>query len=41
MTLLHYRRLIEQGFGDEDISSLFRLKAAMFENAATGGPTSS
>lgn len=32
MTLLHYRRLIEQGFGDEDISSLFRLKAKLFEN---------
>ncbi len=35
MTLLHYRRLIEQGFGDEDISSLFRLKAAMFDGAAS------
>jgi 3-hydroxyisobutyrate dehydrogenase len=33
MTLLHYQRLIEQGFGDEDISSLFRLKAEMFEDA--------
>jgi len=33
MTLVHYRRLIEQGFGDEDISSLFRLKAMLFENA--------
>jgi 3-hydroxyisobutyrate dehydrogenase len=31
MTLVHYRRLIEQGFGDEDISSLFRLKAALFD----------
>lgn len=31
MTLVHYRRLIEQGFGDEDISSLFRLKTAMFD----------
>jgi 3-hydroxyisobutyrate dehydrogenase len=35
MTLLHYRRLIEQGFGDEDISSLFRLKAKLFEDAPT------
>ena len=26
MTLIHYQRLIEQGFGDEDISALFRLK---------------
>ena len=34
MTLVHYRRLIEQGFGDEDISSLFRLKAALFDAAA-------
>jgi 3-hydroxyisobutyrate dehydrogenase len=41
MTLLHYRRLIEQGFGDEDISTLFRLKAAMFENAATAGSAAS
>ena len=30
MTLLHYRRLIEQGHGDEDISTLFRLKDALF-----------
>ena len=41
MTLLHYRRLIEQGFGDEDISSLFRLKAAMFESATVAGGTTS
>jgi 3-hydroxyisobutyrate dehydrogenase len=33
MTLVHYRRLIEQGHGDEDISTLFRLKDALF-NAA-------
>jgi 3-hydroxyisobutyrate dehydrogenase len=32
MTLLHYRRLIEQGHGDEDISTLFRLKDAMFRD---------
>jgi 3-hydroxyisobutyrate dehydrogenase len=30
-TLLHYRQLIEQGHGDEDISTIFRLKDAMFE----------
>jgi 3-hydroxyisobutyrate dehydrogenase len=30
MTLLHYRRLIEQGHGDEDISTIFRLKDALF-----------
>jgi 3-hydroxyisobutyrate dehydrogenase len=41
MTLLHYRRLIEQGFGDEDISSLFRLKAAMFNSATAAGGTTS
>lgn len=34
MTLVHYRRLIEQGFGDEDISALFRLKDAQFAAAA-------
>jgi 3-hydroxyisobutyrate dehydrogenase len=33
MTLLHYRRLIEQGYGDEDISTLFRLKDAQFAAA--------
>jgi 3-hydroxyisobutyrate dehydrogenase len=33
-TLVEYRRLIEQGHGDEDISTLFRLKEALF---ATGG----
>lgn len=33
MTLVHYRRLIEQGHGDEDISTLFRLKDALFANA--------
>jgi 3-hydroxyisobutyrate dehydrogenase len=34
MTLLHYRRLIAQGHGDEDISTIFRLKDALF---AAGG----
>jgi 3-hydroxyisobutyrate dehydrogenase len=33
MTLVHYRRLIEQGHGDEDISTLFRLKDALFTSA--------
>ncbi len=32
MTLVHYRRLVEAGHGEDDISSLFRLKAAMFED---------
>jgi 3-hydroxyisobutyrate dehydrogenase len=35
-TLLHYMRLIEQGHGDEDISTLFRLKDAMFASHGTG-----
>jgi 3-hydroxyisobutyrate dehydrogenase len=34
MTLIHYRRLIEAGFGEEDISALFREKSALFENNA-------
>ncbi|MDX1442650.1 MAG: NAD(P)-dependent oxidoreductase [Gammaproteobacteria bacterium] len=34
MTLLHYRRLIEQGHGDEDVSSLFRLKQAQFNEGS-------
>jgi 3-hydroxyisobutyrate dehydrogenase len=31
MTLIHYRRLMEAGFGDEDISALMREKRALFE----------
>ena len=31
MTLVHYQRLMEQGFGDEDISALFRLKKKIFD----------
>ena len=30
MTLVHYARLIESGHGDEDISTIFRLKDALF-----------
>jgi 3-hydroxyisobutyrate dehydrogenase len=30
MTLIHYRRLMEAGYGDEDISALFREKQALF-----------
>ncbi len=42
MTLVHYRRLIEQGHGDEDISTLFRIKDALFDAERTaGGPDSS
>jgi 3-hydroxyisobutyrate dehydrogenase len=40
MTLLHYRRLIEQGHGDEDISTLFRLKDALFTAARARGESS-
>ena len=35
-TLQYYRRLVEQGHGDEDISTIFRLKDALF--AAEGAP---
>ena len=31
MTRIHYRRLMETGHGDEDISSLFRLKQKLFK----------
>lgn len=34
MTLVHYRRLIEAGYGDEDVSALFRLKDALFHPQA-------
>ncbi len=30
MTLIHYRRLMKAGYGEEDISALFREKLAMF-----------
>lgn len=30
MTLIHYRRLMAAGFGDEDISALFREKQGLF-----------
>jgi 3-hydroxyisobutyrate dehydrogenase len=38
MTLLHYRRLIEQGHGDDDISTIFRLKDALFATAGQRAP---
>jgi 3-hydroxyisobutyrate dehydrogenase len=34
MTLIHYRRLMAAGFGDEDISALFREKQRLFGNSA-------
>ena len=30
MTLIHYRRLMDAGYGDEDISALFREKLGLF-----------
>lgn len=33
MTLIHYRRLMEAGFGDEDISALLREKLALFDKS--------
>ncbi len=35
-TLASYRELIEQGFGDEDISSIFRLKARLYPDKDDG-----
>jgi hypothetical protein len=32
--LAEYAQLIEQGFGDEDISATHRLKQALFKGAA-------
>jgi 3-hydroxyisobutyrate dehydrogenase len=37
MTLIHYRRLMQVGFGEEDISALFREKRAMFERGEASG----
>src|SRR6202790_2072761 len=34
-TLHEYERLIERGFGDEDISSIYRLKSALFPKTPT------
>jgi len=34
MTLIHYRRLMAAGFGDEDISALFREKQRLFDRSA-------
>lgn len=31
MTLVHYKRLIDAGYGDEEISALFRVKKQLFE----------
>jgi len=38
-TLLHYKKLIEQGHGDEDISTIFRLKDALFASQPPAGKT--
>ncbi|MBL1142510.1 MAG: NAD(P)-dependent oxidoreductase [Proteobacteria bacterium] len=32
MTLIHYQRLMDEGYGDEDISALFRLKDKSLNN---------
>ena len=36
MTLLHYRRLMQAGYSQEDISALFREKRALFARSASG-----
>ena len=36
MTMLHYRRLLDAGHRNEDISSLFRVKAQMFDKEGEG-----
>jgi 3-hydroxyisobutyrate dehydrogenase len=36
-TLGHYRQLVAEGHGDEDISTIFRLKDALFTGDAAGG----
>ena len=30
MTMIHYQHLLDDGYRDEDISSLFRIKEKMF-----------
>ncbi len=34
MTLIHYQRLIDEGYGEEDISALFRVKKQLFEESS-------
>jgi 3-hydroxyisobutyrate dehydrogenase len=36
-TLEHYRQLVAQGYGDEDISTIFRLKDALFAPQGVAG----
>jgi 3-hydroxyisobutyrate dehydrogenase len=36
-TLAHYRQLVEGGHGDEDISTIFRLKDALFDRERASG----
>ena len=37
MTRLHYRRLMEAGYGDEDVSALYRLKQAQMHGDTMNG----
>jgi 3-hydroxyisobutyrate dehydrogenase len=37
MTLIHYRRLMQAGFGDEDISALYREKQSLFNRKPDQG----
>ena len=37
-TLQEYEKLIEQGFGDEDISAIYRLKSALFPPSGAESP---
>jgi len=34
MTLIHYQRLIDDGYGENDISALFRVKKQLFEESS-------
>ena len=36
MTLIHYQRLMDLGYGDEDISALYRIKKQLFDASSTG-----
>ncbi len=38
-TLAHYRQLVEGGHGDEDISTIFRLKEALFDRERSPMPS--
>ena len=38
MTLIHYQRLMQEGYGDEDVSALYRIKKNLFTDTGIEAP---